>query len=107
MSFVQVSEIEEKLETIKLQASRRGRRRKPGEEETITKTVLNVNKNSVHKDNAVVPKEFNSIAEFYANAITKDKPPYVIKPGTPISDGEANDFPSPRLGLEEGKFYLN
>ena len=57
---------------------------------------------SIHKDHAVVPKEFGSIAEFYTNAFYRNKPPYVIKIGTPISEGEANDFPSPRLGLEEG-----
>ena len=36
------------------------------------------------------------------NAFSKVKPPYVVKVGTPISEGAANDFPSPRLGLEEG-----
>jgi hypothetical protein len=49
----------------------------------------------------VVPEKFNDICEFYENAFTRDKKPIFIRAGTPISNADPNDFPSPRVGTKD------
>lgn len=92
INFVSVNDIEEKLNSIQLRASRQGQR--PHHASGVDLKVQ-------QRETFVVPNNFTSVAQFYENAFTRARQPHQMRSGTPISDGQANDFPSPRVGLED------
>jgi len=50
---------------------------------------------------------FSQVVEFYNNAFIRDKQPLQIRKGTPISDARSSEFPSPRVGKDDGSIDQN
>eukprot|EP00347_Sterkiella_histriomuscorum_P022582 403337936 len=107
VKFVQVKEIAQRLENIKDSESILGSRKQFSEtrlNKDQSVSTIKVNQSLMKKRDTVVANGFSDIYEFYTNAFSREKHPIQVRPGTPISNANSNDFPSPRIGggFDEG-----